>query len=112
MTYQDWCKCSKDILAQAKEYNTWAKEAKKNLLTNIGPRISKLGETGYCGCGFHYGMEIEFGNLIQRLAISWQPCANHCSKIEDRIDDNMLSQIMYESLIERVENAEKSIINK
>jgi hypothetical protein len=108
MTYEEWCKCSKDILKQADEFNNWRTNATKNLLTNIGPRIASLGETGYMGCGFHYDMEIRFGKLIAALAYPWQPCANHCEKITNEIANNIISEVIYEALLEDVDKAEKS----
>lgn len=108
MTYEEWCKCSKDILKQAEEFNSWRTNATKNLLTNIGPRIASLGETGYMGCGFHYDMEIRFGKLIASLAYPWQPSANHCEKITDEIASNIITEVLYEGLLEDVDKAEKS----
>jgi hypothetical protein len=109
MTYEDWCKNSKEILAQAENFNKWRIEAQNNLLENIGPRIAKLGKTGYIGCGFHYSMEQRFGKLINSLALPWQPSANHCDKITDEIASNIISKVCYEGLIKDVEEAEKTV---
>lgn len=112
MTYQQWCEQSKDILAQAEKFNKWREKAKDILLTDIGPRIANLGHSGYMGCGFHYDMEIRFGKLIAKLAFPWQPCANHCDKISDDIAGNILSQVIYEGILEDVKKAEKSVFKK
>lgn len=109
MTYDEWCLYSEDILKQADEYNQWATESKNNLLINIGPRIAKLGKTGYAGCGFHYDMEIRFGKLIAHLALPWQPSANHCEKIKEEMISNSMTKVIYRGLIKDVEKAEKSV---
>jgi hypothetical protein len=108
MNYKNWCKESTKILAEAEVYNKWADEAKNNLLTNIGPRICKLGKTGYMGCGFHYGMEQSFGKLIVSLALPWQPSANWCADVEDDRMHAMVIKSVYRILIKDVEKAEKS----
>jgi hypothetical protein len=109
MTYEDWCKNSKQILAQAKEWNEWVDEKKHYLLTNVGPRIAQLGKTGYYGCGFHYEMEGQFGKLIISMMYPWQPSANHCEKIKDQMVSNVITKVIYEGLMEQIEKAEKSV---
>lgn len=109
MTYDDWCKYSKEIIAEAEEHNKWAEKAKNNLLRKIGPRIARLGKTGYMGCGFHYSMEQTFGKLINSLAISWQPCANWCQNVEKDRTNAITSQVIYDGLIEQIERSEKSV---
>lgn len=86
-----------------------ADKTKYFLLTNIGPRLAKLGKTGYMGCGFHYSLEQTFGRLIDRLSISWQPCANWCNKIEDDRIKFIFLEASYESLLDSVKKAEKSV---
>ncbi len=102
MDYTLWCQKSAEILAQAEEYNKWRKLAKENLLTRVGPQLATLGKTGYFGSGCHYSLEQEFGSLIKKLALPWQPCANHCDKIEDDILRNMTREVIYEDLLEQV----------
>ena len=109
MTYQDWCKHSKTILAQADEYNKWRKETQYNLLTVVGPKIAKLGNTFYSGCGFHCGLEQDFGKLVSYLTIAWQPCANWCAKIEDDMANNMVNEIIYSSIVKKIDEIEKSL---
>lgn len=109
MTYEDWCKNSEAILSEAKEYNNFATKAQYRLLTDIGPRIGKLGQVGYIGCGFHYGMEQSFGKLIVALALPWQPCANHCKKIEDDSIKAIINKVIFKSLLRDVIKAEHSI---
>jgi hypothetical protein len=109
MTYKDWCESSKAILAEAEKFNKWQDKAKDNLLIKIGPRIAKLGKTGYMGCGFHYDMEIRFGKLVASLALPWQPCANHCDEVESDRTSGIISKVLYKSLIEQVKEAEKTV---
>ncbi len=109
MTYEEWRVQSKDILKQADDFNKWQIKVKNNLLENIGPRIAKLGKTGYYGCGFHYGMEQRFGKLIVSLSLPWQPCANHLDKISDDITNNIITEVLYDGLLEDVEEAEKTV---
>lgn len=109
MTYDDWCKNSHIILAEAEKHNKWADKAKSFLLTNIGPRLDRLDKSGYMGCGFHYSLEQTFGRLIDGLSISWQPCSNWCNKIEDDRMKFMILKVSYESLLDSVKKAEKSV---
>lgn len=109
MTYKNWCKHSTEIIAEADKHNKWADKAKANLLTKVGPRIAQLGRTGYMGCGFHYSLEQTFGRLIDTMTISWQPCANWCKNVERDRDNAMISEVIYESLLEQVRKAEKSV---
>ncbi len=95
MTYQEWCESYKLILAEADTYNKWRKEAIHNLLMNIGPRIAALGGD--------YSKERSFGKLIVELAVPWQPCANHCGKVEDQIAHNILTEVLYDGLLEDIE---------
>ena len=109
MTYENWCKQSTEILAEAEKYNKWVDRTKDFLLVNVGPRIARLGKVGYMGCGFHYALEQTFGRLIDGLTLSWQPCANWCENVErDRINafDN---QVIYRNLMKNVREAEKSV---
>lgn len=108
MTYEKWCENSKAILQEAEEYNNWRREAQEKLLTDIGPRIAAVGKTGYLGCGFHYDKEIRFGKLVASLAYPWQPCANHCKKVEDDWTLCLLNQVLFKSLVEELEEAESS----
>ena len=108
MTYEDWCKNSSAIIAEADKHNAWADKAKHHLLTNIGPRIAKLDKSGYMGCGFHYSMEQSFGRLIDGLAISWQPCANWCQNIEDDRMKAIGREACYQVLMNSVRKAERS----
>lgn len=109
MTYKNWCKHSKKILEEANKHNDWADRAKADLLTNIGPRLEKLHQTGYMGCGFHYSLEQTFGKLINSLAVSWQPSANWCKNVEGDRMSAMCSRVIYKNLIEQIEQAEKSV---
>jgi len=106
MTYQEWCESAKTILAQADAYNEWATKSKFYLLTDIGPRIAKLGQAGYVGCGFHYHMEQQFARLIDELAIPWQPSANHLDKVEDDSVKAILTEVLYAALLDSVVRAE------
>lgn len=107
MTYEDWRKNSKAILKKAEEYDKWRRETQHRLLTEIGPRIAAIGEKGYMGCGFHYEKERIFGNLIKTLSIPWQPSANHCEKIEDDRAGCIINKVIFNDLIEQIEEAEK-----
>jgi hypothetical protein len=112
VTYQEWCENAKTILAEADAYNAWAAEAKHYLLTDIGPRIAKLGQSGYVGCGFHYHLEQQFARLVDSLALPWQPCANHLDKIKDDSVETILTKVLYESLLESIVRAEANPITR
>ena len=109
MTYQEWCKDAKIILARAAVYNKFVQKAKQQLLTDIGPRIAKLGQTGYTGCGFHYHMEQQFGDLVKAMALPWQPCANHLDKVKDDSVNAILTEVLFEGLVEDVIKAEATV---
>jgi hypothetical protein len=109
MTYEDWCKSSSAIIAEADKHNAWANKATHHLLTNIGPRIAKLGKSGYMGCGFHYSMEQSFGRLVDGLAIPWKPSANWCKKIEDDSTNAICKEACYRVLLDSVRKAERSV---
>ena len=87
MTYQEWCKDAKIILEQADAHNEFVKKAKQQLLTDIGPRIAKLGQSGYTGCGFHYHMEQTFGDLVNAI----------------------LTEVLFEGLVADVVKAEATV---
>lgn len=109
MTYQEWCNNSKRIIEEADAFNQWRIAAKHNLLTNIGPELVKLEQSGYNGHGFHYGLEHTFGNLIVSLSLPWQPSANYCDRVEDQMHTNLITKVLYEDLLESVKNAHASI---
>lgn len=108
MSYETWCKHSTQLLAEADEYNEWQDRARLRLLTDIAPRIGKLSTQMYMGCGFHYAMEQELGNLIRNLALPVQFCANWCAKIPEKQLHMMWNKISMEQLIQSVVKAEKS----
>jgi len=109
-THEEKCKALGHYLKEAEKTNKWANEATQNLLTNIGPRISALGNKMYMGCGFHYSMEKNFAKLISNFALPWQPSMNHYHKCKDEFSCWLVRKVMYEGLIEDVEKAEKSAI--
>ena len=106
MTYQQWCEQSKEILKEAEEVNSWRITAQHRLLTELGPRIAKLGRMG---CGFHYSMEQSFGKLIVTLSMPWQPSANWCQNVESDRDKYLIAQVIFDSLVEQIEKAEKTV---
>jgi hypothetical protein len=109
MNYETWCERSKEILADAERYNAWRDKATDRLLTDYGPRIAALNKVFYMGCGFHYGLEQEFGRLIAALALPWQPCANHCKQIEDDWTNSIINKVLYRGVVRSIVRAEHSI---
>ena len=91
---------------KAKEYNKWARGAKRNLLVNLSPKVYNLGIKGYTGCGFHYGMEQRLGNLICKLVFRWEPDINHFDALGDEFAESIVTRILYENLVEDIEKAE------
>jgi len=108
MSYETWCENSKELLAEAEKYNVWRKATKTHLLTNIGPRIAKLGTQMYMGCGFHYDMEQRFGRLVVALSLPAEYCANHCAKIPEYRFGMINNEVDAKMLIESVVVAELS----
>ncbi len=108
MTVKQWNEHGKVWLDLADKYNAWREEAKHRLLSEIGPRLASLGKSGYQGCGFHYALENQFGTLVAALCKPWQPCGNHCHKIEDDHSICTVNEVLFEDLIEQIEEAEKS----
>ena len=109
MTYVEWGRDAKIILEQADAHNEFVKKAKQQLLTDIGPRIAKLGQSGYTGCGFHYHMEQTFGDLVKAMALPWQPCASHLDKVEDDSVNAILTEVLFEGLVADVVKAEATV---
>jgi len=109
MTYENWCKHSKEILTEAEKYNAWRRRAKYFLLTKTAPRLARLSESGYWGCGFHYEKEKTLGWLLIAMAIPWQPSANHCDKVEAARDSNMTTEIIYDLFLGEVRKAARSV---
>jgi hypothetical protein len=108
MNYEQFCENSKALIAEAKKYDNWRVRSKARLLTDLAPRIGKLGTQMYMGCGFHYSLERQLGNLITELSMPVQWCANHCEKIpEDRLRLIGL-QVSMMMLTQSVVEAEKS----
>lgn len=99
----------KHYIAHAKEFNEWQDKAKDRLLTEIGPRIAKLGQTGYHGCGFHYGMEQSFGRLIVDMAFPLQPTMNDFDKCKDNMCSAIVRKVLYNALVKQVEESEKTV---
>jgi hypothetical protein len=112
MKYEDFCKNSKVILKEADEYKDWAKDAKYQLLTDLAPRVAKLGRSFYSGCGFHYALEERIGRVMLDLAkFHWQPTANWCENIEADQQTAMMNQILFDFLIDDIVKCESRIID-
>lgn len=103
---QDKSRRLKRLLDRKEEINSWRKKALENLLLNIGPRIQKLGEKCYYGCGFHYGKVQSFGKLVADLALGFNPCMNWLEKNEEEEMTWEIRMILYDGLIEDVEECE------
>lgn len=112
MTYEYWCQHSKALVAESEKYDGWRQRAKLRLLTDIAPRIGKLSEAFYMGCGFHYALEQQLGKVIAELAMPVKWSANWCGKIpEDRLRLITL-QVSVAFLISKVVEAEQSMKGK
>lgn len=108
MKYEDWCKHSKAILAEAEKVNEWRRRSLEDLLTIHAPRVAALGASGYLGCGYHYEKVRTLGHLIRELALGWEPCANWCENVEkDRIKWIGL-EVAYNVFTESLDDAEQS----
>ena len=112
MTYEKWRENSAVLLAEADKYNEWREEMQMRLLTDIAPRIGKLSKVLYMGCGFHYAMEQELGHLIRKLSLPIQWNGNWYAKIPSDQLEMIVTEVMAEQLIEKVEEAEKSAKEK
>lgn len=110
LTYEQWCKHSAYYLAEAYKYNQWRVRAKARLLSDIAPRVDRLDRQFYVGCGFHYSLEQELGQLIHKLALPVQWSANHCAKIPVQETAMIWNEVSVQSLIRNVVKAERSVI--
>lgn len=110
MTYEDWRAHSTELLAECEKYNLWRKRSKLRLLTDIAPRIGKLSEQFYQGCGFHYSLEQKLGALIADLAMPIHWSANWCAKIPEQRFKMLSTQVAMQLLIGQVTKAEKTVI--
>jgi hypothetical protein len=109
MTYEQWCANSAALVLEAEKLDKWRVRSKLRLLTDLAPRIGKLSQQFYMGCGFHYSLEKSLGYLIAELSMPVQWSANHCAKIpEDRLRIIML-QVNMSMLVNQVVKAEKSV---
>jgi hypothetical protein len=99
-------------LKEAEKHNAWVDKAKHHLLTKLGPKVAKLGKTGYMGCGFHYDMEQRFGRILINMAIPLQPCMNWIDNCQGESLKAMLTRVMYEGLVRDIAKAEKSVMKR
>jgi len=97
----------KFYLQEAEEYNIWRKNARK-VVAELTPRVYALGNKLYAGCGFHYSLEQELGQLITNLALPWEPCMNWIDKCPEQSAKCMVYQVCFEHLVKSVEDGEKS----
>lgn len=109
MTYEQWCANSPALLAEAKKLDGWRVRAKLRLLTDIAPRIGKLSQQFYSGCGFHYSLESQLGTLIKDLSLPVQWSANWCAKIPGERIHIIMLQVSMSMLVKSVVEAEKSV---
>lgn len=100
-----------NFIAMADEYNKWRRISKSYLMINLAPRIGRLGQRFYTGCGFHYGMEQRLGGLIKSLSLPWQPALNHYKNLLNDESKSMTDKIIYDMLVEEVIEAEKGAKN-
>ncbi len=90
------------LLDRAKEINKWRVDALEHLLTEVGPKLHKIGNKGYTGCGFHYGKVQSFGRLVAELAISFQPSMNWLEKCEEEEHLWIVREVVYENLVKEI----------
>lgn len=93
-------------IAEAEKYEGWRRKAQKRLLSDFAPRVASLGETGYRGCGFHYGMEQTLGKLVVSLSMPWQPCMNWLDNCPEESTTALISQVIFRSLEKQIAEAE------
>jgi hypothetical protein len=110
MTYERWCANSERLLKEAEAFNKWRERAKFRLLTDIAPRIGKLSQQFYTGCGFHYSLEQQLSKLLSDLSLPIQWCANHCGKIPEQQIRMMINEVCMPMLVNSVVKAEKSAV--
>lgn len=94
------------LRARAEEYNVWREAALARLLADLAPRVEKLGQKFYPGCGFHYSKVQELGKLIGALALPVEFSMNHQSRWDDYSTKMILDKVIFESLVEDIEKAE------
>jgi len=109
MTYEDWCKQSKRLVAIAQQYNVWRERAKLTLLTNLAPRIGTLSRQFYKGCGFHYSLEQELGYLVSKLSLPIQWDANSRDRVRNERLSMLVAQTRVRMLFKSVAKAEISV---
>lgn len=92
------------------EYLVWREMAREVVMLNLAPRIYKLGQQFYAGCGFHYSLEQKLGHLINSLAIvRGTITGNDYERIGDIIGDMMNQEVTFDMLCEDVIEAEENI---
>ena len=98
MTFAEYQIHSENINSQVNEHNKWVEKSRNHLLCVVGPAISKY--------NLNY-LQLRFGNLILAL-VPWQ--ITNPEKIESQIIDNIITKVLYESLIEDFDEHIKAII--
>ena len=82
----------------------WRKRVNKNL-PELASRVFALRGTGYCGCGFHYDLEKQLGNVIKGVNLYNDPIAfEHMTM--------MLLEIITTDLYKQVAKIEKEVKNR
>ena len=100
------------LLNESVEINKWRRKMLYKLMTDIAPRIAKIGQTGYTGCGFHYEKVHQVGRLINELAIGFNPCMNWLEKNEEELPMWIVRRVIAEELIKDVVKVERSLKKK
>jgi len=97
------------LIAESKKINSWRERTLHSVLTTLAPRIDKLNNQCYMGCGFHYNLVQTLGKIISELAISFEPTMNWLEKNEEEEITWMIIKVKTNGLFKQVAKAEASI---
>lgn len=88
-------------------FHDWQIEKGKEL-PELSSRVFALRGKAYPGSGWHYILEKLLGNVI--VAVMDHERFNMYGKgDQERIADEIISEVLYDDLIDRLEKAEKSV---
>jgi hypothetical protein len=98
------------LLSREPEINRWRERTLHKLLVDAAPRIDALSRTFYEGCGFHYEMLNQLGNLIRGLSVAFQPHMNWVDKNWEEYQVWQVRKVVASGLFNDIRKAEKSAI--
>ena len=93
MDYKDFCECLPALKLEAEKYNKFREEALVQLLTVTAPQVLTINNS--------FLIE-RLGKIVASLAHRVEFNSTNYAKIEDICSDNLITKVLYESLLKDV----------